>query len=150
MERKKYIYGGETFEEGELILVNGKELMYCRYVDSWLGGDAMYAIFAPRYKPVHRYEPRGDSSYVTYFMRCTVNGDKIEHVYDPEFYNMDLPPNKEESITNGYLVDGWIICVILMAVTSIFKPVGLWSLSVLCIWLKLRHEEIERIKNIRK
>lgn len=150
MKRKKYTYDGETFEQGELVLVNGKELMYCRNVDKWMGGDVMYTIYAPRYKYIHRYEPQGDNLYAQYFMKSTKDGDKIEHVYDPSPYNADLPPEVEEPIINGYLIDGWVICIILMIVTLIFKPVGLWSLTVLCVWLKLRHDEIERIKSMKK
>lgn len=150
MERQIFTYNGEKFEEGELVLVNGKELMYCRFVDSWMDGDAMFVVYAPRYKPVYRYEPKGDNYLILPVMRCTINGDKIEHVYDPDLYNKDLPPVEEESIINGYLIDGWIICIILMVATLIFKPVGLWSLLVLGVWLTLRHEEIERIKSIKK
>ena len=150
MERKTYIYDGETFEEGELVLVNGEELMYCKYADKWGDWDVMYTIFAPRYKKVHRYEPYGDNLYATIFMRCTSNGDKIEHVYDPEPYNATLPPKQDEFVTNGYLIDGWIICIVLMVITLIFKPIGLWSLLVLCMWLYLKNEEIKRIKNMKK
>ena len=150
MERKKYIYDGTTFEEGELVLVNGKELMYCRFVDRWMGGDCMFVVYAPRYKTVHRYEPKGDNYLASPIIKCTAKGDKIEHVHNPEPYNKDLQPDEKESITNGYLVDGWIICIILMVVTLMFKPVGAWSLSVLGIWLMLQHEEIERIKSMKK
>ena len=150
MARETYIYDGERFEEGELVLVNGEELMYCRFVSSWMGGEAMWAIFAPRYKLIPRSEPKGENPYAPYFMRCTVNGDKIEHVYDPTPYNVNWQPEPEPPITNGYLVDGWVICIILMCLTLIFKPVGVWPLIVLCVWLKLRHDEIKRIKNMRK
>ena len=149
MERRTFLYDGEKFEERELVLINGKELMYCRFVDSWMGKDAMYAVFAPRYKQVYRYEPVGENVYATYHMRAVHNGDKIEHVYDPEPYNEHLI-KRDEPITNGYLIDGWIICIILMFVTMMFKPVGAWSLTILGVWLMLRHEERERIKSMKK
>lgn len=150
MERETYIYDGERFEEGELVLVNGEELMYCRFVSSWMGGDAMWTIFAPRFKLIHRYEPKGENPNATHFMRSTANGDKIEHVYDPSPYNVNWQPEPEPLITNGYLIDGWIICIILMIATLIFKPVGAWTLLVLGVWLKLRREEIQRIKDMKK
>ena len=150
MERKKFIYDGEVFEEGELVLVNGKELMYCRRGDIWCGKDAMHVVYAPQDKPVFRYESQVDNVNAIWFMRSIHDGDKIEHVYDTTPYNERFINQQNEPIITEYLIDGWVVCIILMIATLIFKPVGVWSLMILCIWLKLRHNEIERIKNIRK
>lgn len=147
MEREKFFYGTDAFEKGELVLVNSKELMYCRQSTDWMGKDAMLLIYAPRYKAVYRYEPKDDQNQAAICMRSVYNGDKIEHVYDPAPYNSHLV-YVEDPVTNGYIKDGWLICIILMVVTLIFKPVGIWSLCVLGIWLYLRHEEIERIKKM--
>lgn len=150
MERKTFIYDGEVFEEGELVLVNGKELMYCKGGITWGEKDAVHVIYAPRHKEVCRYQPEGDDMFSYTYIRSVANGDKIEHVYNPAPYNAELPIKKEEPITNAYLVDGWIICIALMIATLILKPTGLWSLSVLGVWLKLRHDEIEKIKRSKK
>lgn len=150
MEREKFIYDGQCFEEGELVLVNGEELMYCRFVTNWMGGEGMWLIFAPRYKLIHRYEPYGENPNMPLVMRSTTNGDKIEHIYDPTPYNVNWQQEPELLVTNGYLVDGWVICIMLMVATLMFKPVGVWSLLVLGAWLKLRREEIKRIKNMKQ
>lgn len=148
-ERKRFEYQGKEFEEDELVLVNGTELMY--FITAWTcGDDAYFLAYYVEYSnnPVMQYRQADD--YCDYAMRTfsKKDGDTIEKARAEEHQIIEEPVVYAEYKPYDYLIDGWVITIILMFFSLALKPVGAWPIAILVFWLILRRVEINRCNRV--
>ena len=146
--RLDFKYNGVEYVDGEFVLVNKEIIGYLGGVDKNKDGDeiafVMECINRTDWMPQYCNPWRGN--YHKWYMKefSTKNGDIIEKADVMEYR---LP---SKTVSNGvykpykFLVDGWVICIILMIATLILKPLGAWQIMILITWLIIRKNEIDR------
>lgn len=152
--RMRVFYKGEQFTEGEFVVVNGKDIGYIAGVDKEKNGNEIAYV--------HVHQTRTDwmpqlcnpwMDYHQWYMTkySSKNGDVIEkaNVLD---YRLPSEPVKyvKKKPNSDFLLDGWVICIVLMIASLILKPVGAWPIAILIVWLIIRQNEIDRINGKRK
>lgn len=148
--RLNFKYRGQEFIEGEFVLVNGKDVGYIGGVDKEKDGSetAYVSVYdtiedwSPQYCNPWQYGYR--LWYMTKF--SSKKGDVIEKANINDYKPQPEPVKYGKLKPNSnWLLDGWVICIILMIVTLVLKPFGLWQLMILGTWLIIRKNEIDRI-----
>lgn len=167
MDREKYIIDHKEFLEGEFVLLNGivgvynfTKGVYCNeqmfeeqaFIKYMRDG---FVYLNPRDKcsKIEQYskiDPLGrDKDWVIPFHRYRVKIGECE-IKKANIY--ETPPkgfvytNKDTSKPCD-LLESWIMCIVLMLFFAMFKPVFVWSLCVLILFLIYRHNKIKELRD---
>lgn len=154
--RCKLTYNGTEFIEGEFVLINKEIIGYIGGVDKDKDGNEI--AFVMEIKDENRTDwmpqmcnPWGYGYREWYMQRfSTNNGDVIEKANVMDYRLSSEPVVYMQDKPYDFLIDGWVICVILMVASLILKPVGVWSIMILITWLIIRKNEIDRCNGKRK
>ena len=153
--RCRVFYQGEEFIEGEFVVVNGKDMGYIGGVDKEKdGSETAYIMECTQctdWMP-QLCNPWGFSGYRQWYMTkySSKNGDKIIKANVLDYKPQSEPVQHVKHKPMNFLLDGWVICIVLMIATLILKPFGAWQIAILTVWLIIRHNEIERCNEKRK
>ena len=152
--RLNFKYNGEEFIEGEFVLVNKEIIGYIGGVDQKENGDEIAFIMECQQcaEWMQQYCNPWQGNYHQWYMKqfSKNNGDIIEKANVMQ-YKMQSKQNLSGVYKPySFLIDGWVICIMLMVASLVLKPLGAWQTMILITWLIIRKNEIDRCNGKRK
>lgn len=152
--RCRVFYQGEQFTEGEFVVVNGKDIGYIGGVDKEKDGSetAWVHVYTTRTDWMPQMRKPWGLTYREWYMTkySSKNGDVIEKANVLDYRLPSEPAQYGLYKPKDFLLDGWVICIILMIATLVLKPLGAWQIAILITWLIIRDNEIKRANGIKK